>query len=217
MTFSIIGIDKKHKEIGVATTTKAIACGAIVPLAKVYVGAIATQFYPNINYREKSMDLLRKFSPKETIQKLVKNDSKKHMRQVIVMNWKGESSGFTGKGNVEFACHLNGKNFICAGNMLIGKKVLEEVSKSFIKSKGKLAERLIKSLEAGQKVGGDKRNKSYGSTSLFLVKDKHGPLGIGDRYIDLRVDYSGTPVKDLKKIYKKRMELDSFFSEKYKY
>jgi len=54
MTFSIIGIDKKRGEIGIATTTKALACGAIVPDAKANIGAIATQSYPNVSYKEKT-------------------------------------------------------------------------------------------------------------------------------------------------------------------
>jgi len=218
MTFSIIGIDKKTGEIGVATATKAIACGAIVPLAKFGVGGVATQSYPNILYREKAISLLEKgIKPQEIINLLVKNDQRKEMRQVIVINAGGESAGFTGNGNVDFAGHISGRYFICAGNMLAGKEVLDTVSKTFVKSKGNLADRLIKSLIAGEKVGGDKRNRPYGSASLFIVKKNKGPLGIGDRWIDLRIDYSTTPIQDLKDLLKKRMKVDNFFSSKYKY
>ncbi|OGJ18879.1 hypothetical protein A3K73_07140 [Candidatus Pacearchaeota archaeon RBG_13_36_9] len=218
MTFSIIGIDKKTGEIGVATATKAIACGAIVPLAKFGVGGVATQSYPNILYREKAISLLEKgIKPPEIINLLVKNDKRKEMRQVIVINARGESAGFTGKGNVDFAGHISGRDFICAGNMLAGKEVLDAVSKTFIKSKGNLADRLIKSLIAGEKVGGDKRNKPYGSASLFIVKKNKGPLGIGDRWIDLRIDCSATPIQDLKDLLKKRMKADNFFSSNFKY
>ncbi len=218
MTFSIIGIDKKTSEIGVATATKAIACGSIVPFAKAKVGAIATQSYPNILYREEGISLLEKGkNPAEVIKLLVKDDNRKEMRQVILMDSNGKSAGFTGEGNVEFAGHLEGKNFICAGNMLSGKQVLDAVSNSFSKFKGKLADRLIKALLSGEEAGGDKRDKPYGSASLFIVKENHGPLGIGDRYIDLRIDYSATPIQDLKELLKNRKKVDSFFSSKFKY
>ena len=167
MTFSIIGIDKKSGEIGVATATKAIACGSIVPFAKAKVGAIATQSYPNILYREKGISLLEKGkNPAKVIKLLVKNDNRQEMRQVILMNINGKSAGFTGEGNVEFAGHLEGKDFICAGNMLSGKQVLDAVSNSFSKSKGLLADRLINALLSGEKAGGDKRDKPYTMTSF---------------------------------------------------
>jgi len=218
MTFSIIGIDRKAGEIGIATATKAIACGAIVPFAKSGVGGVATQSYPNVLYKEKAISLLEKrMKPTSVIKLLVKNDNRKEMRQVIVMNSAGESAGFTGEGNVDFAGHISGKGFICAGNMLASRNVLDAVSRSFLKSKGSLAGRLINSLIAGDKIGGDKRDKPYGSASLFIVKNNKGPLGIGDRWIDLRIDYSFTPISDLKRLLKERMKVDNFYSARYRY
>ncbi|HKL24197.1 MAG TPA: DUF1028 domain-containing protein, partial [Candidatus Nanoarchaeia archaeon] len=150
MTFSIIGIDKKRGEIGIATTTKALACGAIVPDAKANIGAIATQSYPNVSYKEKALALLKKRKePKKIIESLVKKDNKKSKRQVIIMDSKGNSAGFTGKNNIGFANHFSSKNFICAGNMLSGEEVLKAVSESFSKSKGRLQDKLIKGLLAG--------------------------------------------------------------------
>jgi uncharacterized Ntn-hydrolase superfamily protein len=218
MTFSLIGFDKKKGEMGIATATKAIACGAIVPLAKAGVGGVATQSYPNILYREKALLLLEHgLPPKKVISLLVKNDKRKEMRQVIVMNYQGQSAAHTGEKNVDHASHISGKDFICAGNMLAGEKVLKAVSKTFSKTKGNLADRLIKSLIAGEKVGGDKRNHPYGSASLFIVKKGRGPLGIGDRWIDLRIDCSKNPIRDLKQLLKQRMKVDGFYSLKYKY
>jgi len=59
MTFSIIGIDKNKKEIGMATFTKALACGTIVPETNSEIGAIATQAYPNVLYKTKGIELLK--------------------------------------------------------------------------------------------------------------------------------------------------------------
>ncbi len=218
MTFSIIGFDKKTGEIGVATATKAIACGAIVPFAKANVGAVATQSYPNVLYKEKAIAFLEKGKiPEEVIKLLVEGDNRKEMRQVIVMDFNGNSAGFTGEGNVGFAGHVRGRNFICAGNMISGKQVLDTVSSSFSKSKGNLAGRLIQAILAGEKVGGDKRDDPLGSASLFIVKENRGPLGIGDRYIDLRIDYSKNPIQDLKELLKSRMNVESFFSSEFNY
>jgi uncharacterized Ntn-hydrolase superfamily protein len=208
MTFSIIGMDKKTGEIGVATFTKAIACGAIVPLAKAEVGGVASQSYPNILYREKAINLMEKgVKPEEVIKKLVKDDEDRELRQVIILNNKGQSAGFTGKKNVDFAGQISGKDFICAGNMLTGKEVLSEMSKAFVQSKGELADRLINALIAGEKIGGDKRDKPYASASLFIVKKNSGPMNIGDRYIDLRIDYSSKPIQELQFLLQKRRDI----------
>ncbi|MGV8141135.1 MAG: DUF1028 domain-containing protein [Candidatus Woesearchaeota archaeon] len=208
MTFSIIGIDRKKGEIGVATCTKAMACGAVVPFAKAGVGGVASQSYPNILYREEAIRLMEQnIEPNEVINMLIKSDKDREIRQVIVINDSGKSAGFTGKKNVEFAGHISGKDFICAGNMLAGKGVIDAVSSEFSKSKGELADRLIKSLIAGEKAGGDKRNKPYGSASLFIVKKNGGPMNIGDRYIDLRIDYSNKPISELQFLLQKRREI----------
>jgi len=207
MTFSIIGIDKKRKEIGIACFSKFIGVGGVVPEVKFNFGAIATQSYANSNYKIEGINLIKKFNPQKVINKLTKKDKSKEIRQVIIMNSKGESAGFTGKDNVFWAGHLSGKDFICAGNMLIREKVLNNVKKSFENSKGDLSERLIKSLLAGEKAGGDKRNRKFGSAALIIEKKNYGFLGIGNRYIDLRVDYSKNAIRDLKELLKIKLKL----------
>jgi uncharacterized Ntn-hydrolase superfamily protein len=200
MTFSIIGIDKKNKELGIACFSKAFAVGGIVPEVKLRIGAVCTQSYPNVSYKEQGVELMKRFSPSKVIEKLTDNDKDKEIRQVIIMDNKGESAGFTGKKNVSWAGHLSGKNFICAGNMLVGERVLLEMKRAFEKSKGSLAERLIKSLIAGERVGGDKRKRKSGSAGLIIEKENYGVMNIGDRYIDLRVDNSTNAIKDLQKL-----------------
>jgi uncharacterized Ntn-hydrolase superfamily protein len=200
MTFSIIGIDKKNKELGIACFSKAFAVGGIVPEVKLEIGAVATQSYPNISYKEEGIELMKKFSPSKVVEILTNKDKYDDIRQVIIMNNKGESAGFSGERNVKWKGHLKGKNFICAGNMLVGERVLLEMKKSFENSKGSLAERLIKSLIFGERVGGDKRKRKFGSAGLIIEKQNYGVMNIGNRYIDLRVDYSFNAIKDLQKL-----------------
>lgn len=202
MTFSIIAIDKKNKEFGVACFSKALAVGGIVPEVKLKIGAVCTQSYPNVLYKEKGIELMKKYSPKKAIDLLINNDKDKEIRQIIVMNFKGESAGFSGEKNVCWKGHLSGKDFICAGNMLVGEEVLNAIKTTFEKSKGNLAVRLIKCLIAGENVGGDKRNRRFGSAALIIEKENYGVMGLGNRYIDLRVDYSSHAINDLQKLLK---------------
>ncbi len=202
MTFSIIGIDKENKELGTACFSKAFGVGGIVPEVKLKTGAVCTQSYPNVLYKEKGIELMKKSSPRKVIELLVSNDKDKEIRQVIIMNSKRESAGFSGEKNVKWKGHLSGENFICAGNMLVGEKVLLQMKEVFENSKGNLAEKLIKSLIAGEKAGGDKRRRKFGSAGLIIEKENFGVMNLGNRYIDLRVDYSNNAIRDLQRLLK---------------
>ncbi len=191
--------------MGAACFSKAFAVGGIVPEVKLKIGAVCTQSYPNISYKEEGIELMKNLSPSNVIDKLIDNDKDKEIRQVILMNSKGESAGFSGEKNVGWKGHLKGRNLICAGNMLVGENVLLEMKKTFENSKGCLAERLIGSLTAGEKVGGDKRNRKFGSAGLIIEKKDYGILNIGNRYIDLRVDNSPNAIQDLKKLLKVKL------------
>jgi uncharacterized Ntn-hydrolase superfamily protein len=73
------------------------------------------------------------------------------------------------------------------------------MAKSMETSKGRLAERLLDALEAGQNAGGDKRGVQ--SAGLMILK----PLtqaGFGDRMLDLRVDEHKNPFGELRRILK---------------
>jgi len=202
MTFTIIGIDKKNKELGIACFSKAFAVGAIAPAVDLRVGALSTQSYPNVSYKEKGIELMKKYSPEKVVSILVNRDKDKEIRQVILMNKNGQSAGFTGKKNVLWAGCLKGKNCICAGNMLVGEIVLIEMIKAFEKSKRSLAEKLIEALKAGKKSGGDKRKRRYNSACLIVEKYKGGIFGKDNRYLDLRADYSKNSIKELPNLLK---------------
>jgi uncharacterized Ntn-hydrolase superfamily protein len=57
-----------------------------------------------------------------------------------------------------------------------------------------LAERLLKALETGQKIGGDKRGKASAALKVYGQKDL---------WIDLRVDFHPNPVMELKRIFER--------------
>jgi uncharacterized Ntn-hydrolase superfamily protein len=214
MTFTIIGISKKNKELGIACFSKAFAIGGVVPAIDLNIGAIATQSYPNVSYKKEGLKLMKKNNPEKIISILTKKDRDKDIRQIILMNKQGKSAAFTGNKNVSWAGSLIGKNCICAGNMLVGEEVLKKMVKTFENSKGNLNERLIKALKAGEKCGGDKRKRKYNSSSLIIEKYKRGILNIGNRYIDLRVDYSPDSIKDLSNLCKTRIKLNRTYLKK---
>lgn len=199
-TFSIVAVDPKTGEIGVAVQSKFIAVGAVVPWAKAGVGAIATQSYANTSYGPVGLELLSQgLHPEEVLERLISADPDRELRQVGIVDAQGRAAAFTGEKCLPWAGHIVGENFACQGNILAGKEVVEAMAEAFLQTSGTLAERLLSALFAGQKAGGDRRGQQ--SAALLVVKEKGGYGGFNDRYIDLRVDDHPRPIEELKRLY----------------
>ena len=199
MTFSIVAYCPKTSVLGVAVATASIAVGNRVPHVKANVGAIATQAKTNIEYGIKGLKLLELgFSPKTVLESLLKEDSGREERQVIIVDAQGRTAAFTGRKTIEWKGHYVGENYAVAGNMLTGREVIEAMTKAFEESENeKLAERLLKALEAGQEAGGDKRGKTSSALKVY---------GQNGKFIDLRVDFHENPVEELRRIFKAYVE-----------
>ena len=77
-TFSIVGFDPTTGELGVAVASKFLSVGAVVPYAKVGVGAIATQSWANLDYGPKGLELLESgVLPEDAIEQLIKDDEQR--------------------------------------------------------------------------------------------------------------------------------------------
>jgi uncharacterized Ntn-hydrolase superfamily protein len=199
-TYSIVAYDPPSKQWGVAVASKYLAVGSVVPWAKAGVGAVATQSYVNVSLGPKGLELMAKGkSAKEALKEALDADKGRDLRQVGMIDAKGRPATFTGKGCLAWAGGKTGKHYAVQGNILAGEKVVDAMAKAFeANPTHPLAWRLQDALEAGEKAGGDKRGKQ--SAALLVVRQGWGPNGIGDRYLDLRVDDHETPVQELTRI-----------------
>jgi len=177
--------------------------GTRVPHIEAGVGAIATQAKTNIFYGTNGLKLLKAgFSPQAALETMLKEDPDRESRQVIMIDGEGTTAAFTGKETISWKGHLVGANYVVAGNMLVSSQVIEAMAQTFENSEGELVERLLKALEAGQEVGGDKRGRT--SAALLIASQeqtRNRPI------IDLSVDEHHDPVKELKRIFEKRADL----------
>ncbi len=198
-TFSIVGCDPETGETGIAVQSKFLAVGAVVPWAKAGVGAIATQAFANTSYGPEGLRLLAEGkSPEEAAKILTGMDEMKESRQFGIVDVKGNSATFTGQECYDWAGGIAGRNFTAQGNILVNEETVIAMAETFRQGEGPLAERLVKSLSAGQKAGGDSRGRQ--SAALLVVKDEGGYGGFNDRYIDLRVDDNPQPIEKLKRL-----------------
>jgi uncharacterized Ntn-hydrolase superfamily protein len=198
-TFSICGYDPETGELGVAVASRFFAVGNVVPWAKAGVGAVATQSFANTSFGWRGLEVLEKGnSPEKAMKMLLENDTNPKRRQVGIVAHDGSSATYTGEECLSWAGGRSGKNYACQGNILAGEAVVIEMEKSFLNSKGSLAERLYAALIAGEAAGGDARGKQ--SAALLVVKEKGGYGGYTDRYIDIRVDDHPEPFEELGRI-----------------
>ncbi len=199
MTFSIVAYDPVAQEWGVATQSKFLAVGAVVPWAQAQVGAIATQSYANTTFGPKGLRLLAKgYSAQETLDRLVAADKGRTQRQVGIVDQQGQAATFTGSDCHAWAGGLTGKHFAAQGNILARAKVVDAIATKFETAKGELADRLVAALLAGQRAGGDRRGQQ--SAAVLVVREKGGYAGLNDRYLDLRVDDDPHPIERLQEI-----------------
>ena len=187
----------KTLALGVCVSTAVPAVGNRVPHVDAGVGAIATQAKTNIFYGTNGLKLLKAgLSPQAALEAMLKEDPDRESRQVIIIDREGRTAAFTGKETIGWKGHLVGKDYMVAGNMLAGSKVIEAMAQTFENSEGELAERLLKALEAGQEAGGDKRGR-MSAALLVAGREQRGNRPI----LDLRVDEHPNPVRELRRIF----------------
>ena len=202
-TFSIVGFDPRTGDLGVAVQSKFFAVGSVVSWAQAGVGAIATQSYANVTYGPEGLERLAKGkTARETVKALTSADKDRRLRQLGIVDAKGNSASFTGSGCHPWAGHIEKSNFCAQGNILTGKEVVDTMASSFEQSqkqaKGGLCDWLADALMAGQDAGGDSRGRQ--SAALLVVRKKGGYGGGNDRFIDLRVDDHKTPIVELRRL-----------------
>ena len=215
-TFSIVGFDPRTGDLGVAVQSKFFAVGSVVPWAKAGVGAIATQSYANVSYGPEGLERLTKGqTARQTVKALTSADKDRRLRQLGIVDARGNSTSFTGSECHQWAGHSERPNFCAQGNILTGKEVVDAMAASFEQSQkkgmGGLCNWLADALTAGQDAGGDSRGRQ--SAALLVVRKNGGYAAGNDRFIDLRVDDHKTPIIELhrlltlhKKIHKRAHE-----------
>src|SRR5512134_3277547 len=100
-TYSLAACDLDQGQWGVATQSKFLAVGSIVPWAEPQAGAVATQSYANPRYGPDGLALLRQgLEAEEVVRRLTGADEGRDERQLGIVDAQGRAATFTGP-----ACH----------------------------------------------------------------------------------------------------------------
>ena len=201
-TYSICACDLDARQWGVATQSKFLAVGSVVPWAAPHVGAIATQSYANPRYGPDGLELLREgFSAEEVVERLTAADGDRAQRQLGVVDGEGRAATFTGDECHAWAGGRTGSGYAAQGNILVSGAPVDALAETFEATGGRpLAERLLDCLDAAEAAGGDSRGRQ--SAALLVVERDAGYASLSDTLVDLRVDDHPDPLVELRRIHR---------------
>jgi uncharacterized Ntn-hydrolase superfamily protein len=198
-TYSIVARDAATGELGVAVQSHWFSVGPIVPWAESGVGAVATQSFVDPSYGPLGLALMRagKTAP-EALAALLAGDAQREVRQVGMVDAKGNAATFTGKLDIPAAGGQEGKGYVVQANLMEKATVWPAMARAFEAAKGDLAERLLAALDAAQAEGGDIRGRQ--SAAIVVVKGTPSGRPWADRVFDLRVEDHPDPLAELRRL-----------------
>lgn len=206
MTFSMVARCPITSALGVVTCTTGRAVGSAVPHGEEGVGAIATQATTNVFHGVNGLRLLRMgFEPRRVLESTLDLDPHPEFRQILIIDAQGRTAAHTGSENTDWKGHLEGENYVAGGNNIVGPEVLEAMVRAFEDSgEEPLYERLLRAVEEGEEAGGCNRPDH---TAALLVVGVEEKMKIFSRpSLNLRVDSSDDPTKELRKVYESYRE-----------
>src|SRR6187397_3002148 len=201
-TYSIAACDLDTGQWGVATQSKFLGVGSVVPWAEPQVGAIATQAYANPRYGPDGLGLLREgLGAEEVVERLTRADEGRDHRQLGVVDGQGSGASFTGSECMDWAGGRTGPCYAAQGNILVSAETVDAIAETFERTAGApLAERLLDCLDAAQAAGGDRRGQQ--SAALLVVEEDGGYAQLSDTVVELRVEDHERPLEELRRIYR---------------
>jgi uncharacterized Ntn-hydrolase superfamily protein len=198
-TFSIVARDPETGQLGVAVQSHWFSVGSTVPWVEAGVGAVATQSLVEVSYGPLGLDLMRSGkTAQEALRGLLEMDENPQWRQVGMIDVHGNRAVHTGRKCIREAGHATGENFICMANLMERNTVWEAMARAFVRSKGDLADRMLDALDAAQDEGGDIRGRQ--SAAIIIVTGEPTGVPYKDRVMDLRVEDSPEPLKELRRL-----------------
>lgn len=198
-TYSIVARDSVTGEMGVAVQSHWFNVGAIVGWGEAGVGVVATQSFVNPAFGIKGLELLKQGkTPQQVVDELIASDEGRDFRQLAVLDKDGNTVSYTGSKCVDAAGNIAGRNYSVQANLMLSSEVWGEMEKAFNGSTGRLAERMLASLEAAQNVGGDIRGMQ--SASIVVWKGSSTGKPWEDKLMDLRVEDNPAPLAELKRL-----------------
>jgi len=198
-TYSIVARDPGTGDLGIAVQSHWFSVGAVVPWAEAGVGAVATQSIVDPSYGPLGLALMKagKTAP-EALAALLAADPGREVRQVGMVDAKGNVATHTGKMDIPAAGGQAGAGYVVQANLMEKPTVWGAMARAFESARGDLADRMLAALDAGQGEGGDIRGVQ--SAAILVVRGTSTGRPWADKLFDLRVEDSTEPLKELRRL-----------------
>ena len=181
-TWSIVAVDHETREVGVAGASCIANTQVIAGLAPGR-GAIAAQAMSNFAGRDRGVELLAGgASPREVIAAIASfrfdslagaDTSRLRQYGVAALGFEDAPAAYTGSWTFEWRGHDLAHGVSVQGNLLVGPEVVKRALAAFTAPPAetdRLADRLLRALEAGAEAGGDARClPEQAALSAFLM------------------------------------------------
>lgn len=198
-TYSIVARDPATGQLGVAVQSHWFSVGPLVPWAEAGVGAVATQSFVDPAYGPVGLELMRAGkTAQQALAGLLASDPGAAVRQVAMIDAKGNVAAHTGARCIPAAGHMSGANFSVQGNLMLNDKVWPAMAEAFKNSSGDVVEKMMAALEAAEQAGGDIRGRQ--SAAILVVSGTATGRPWADRLVDLRVEDHPEPLVELRRL-----------------
>jgi len=198
-TYSIVARDSITGELGVAVQSHWFSVGSLVTWAEAGVGAVATQSFVDPAYGPLGLELMRAGkTARQALEGLLASDPGREVRQVAMIDARGNVTAHTGKKCIPGAGHIVGEQFSVQANLMLNDKVWPAMARAYREAKGDLADRMLAALDAAETVGGDIRGKQ--SAAILIVSGKSTGRPWVDRTMELRVEDHPAPLVELRRL-----------------
>lgn len=197
-TYSIVAYDSVTGQFGAAVQSHWFKVGDVI-WVEPGVGAVATQSLVEFSYGPLGLELMRLGkSATQALSGLIVTDPQHQVRQVAMIDKNGVVATHTGDKCIAMAGHHVGYHYSVQANLMRDSTVWEAMANAYESTKGDLAERMMAALEAAQGEGGDIRGMQ--SAAMIVVTGKPTGMSWRDNIVDIRVDDSSEPLKELRRL-----------------
>jgi uncharacterized Ntn-hydrolase superfamily protein len=196
VTYSIVARDPATGELGVAVQSHWFSVGSVVTWARPGVGAVATQANAEVSYGPRALELLADGVPApDALARLVAEDPAGDSRQVAVVDGAGRVATHTGSTCIAYAGHATGAGVSCQANIMVSDRIWPAMLEAYGAATGSLPERLMSTLEAAEREGGDARGRQ--SAAILVVPAEGEPWRTR---VSLRVEDHPDPLPELRRL-----------------
>jgi uncharacterized Ntn-hydrolase superfamily protein len=197
-TYSVVAYDSSTGQFGAAVQSHWFKVADVI-WAEPGVGAVATQSLADFRYGPLGLQMMKMGkTASQALEGLIASDPESRVRQVAMIDKDGLVAAHTGTHCIAEAGHHTGLHFSVQANLMERATVWPAMAEAYERTSGDLAERMMAALEAAEDEGGDIRGRQ--SAAILVVAAKSSGQPWRDRIVEIRVDDSPEPLKELRRL-----------------